>query len=141
MALLLNARRENLRRIVQEHGGPSATAKLLGHSNGTYLPQLIGPRPIRDISERVARSIEIKLQLPAGSLDLPIRSSFSGGASDLLKQALLMLLDELEPFSLDNTSDQQFANLCAATLAQFRENGQVSHAYIQRIVRLVRARE
>jgi hypothetical protein len=70
MDRLLQTRRQNLRREVEARGGPSAVAKLLGHSNGTYLPQLIGPNPIRDISEQSARKIEEKLHLPYGSLDI-----------------------------------------------------------------------
>jgi SAM-dependent methyltransferase len=71
MDRLLQTRRQNLRREVEARGGPSAVAKLLGHSNGTYLPQLIGPNPIRDISEQSARKIEEKLHLPYGSLQSP----------------------------------------------------------------------
>ena len=62
-------RRENLRKLQVEWGGPTSLAKKLGHSNGSYLAQLIGPNPSREVSEKVAREIEAKLSLPMGWLD------------------------------------------------------------------------
>jgi hypothetical protein len=50
-------RRENLRDLSRSWGGPTSLAKKLGHSNGSYLAQLIGPHPSRDVSEKVARII------------------------------------------------------------------------------------
>ena len=50
-------------------GGPTSMAKKLGHSNGSYVAQLAGPNPSREVSEKVAREIEKELRLPAGWMD------------------------------------------------------------------------
>jgi hypothetical protein len=49
-------RRENLRTLIKTWGGPTSLAKKLGHANGSYLAQIAGPHPRRDISEKVARA-------------------------------------------------------------------------------------
>lgn len=62
-------RRENMRGLMTQWGGPTSLAKKLGHSNGSYIAQLVGPNPSREISEKVARDMEAKLGLPIGWLD------------------------------------------------------------------------
>ena len=67
-------RRENLRRFTDANGGPTAVAKRLGYSNSSYLVQMIGPNPMRPVSERTARNVEEKFNLPEGTLDRPAPS-------------------------------------------------------------------
>lgn len=69
MRSVYEQRRENLRELMRTWGGPSSLAKKLGHSNGSYLAQLAGPHPSREVSERVAREMESKLGLPTNWLD------------------------------------------------------------------------
>lgn len=69
MKSVYEIRRDSLRGLVTQWGGPTSLAKKLGHTNGSYLAQLIGPNPSREISEKVARQIEGKLGLPVGWLD------------------------------------------------------------------------
>lgn len=68
---IYDIRRENLRLICARHGGKQAVALKLGHSNGSYLSQLIGPNPSKQISEPVAREYEQTLGLQPGCVDLP----------------------------------------------------------------------
>lgn len=63
-------RRMNLRQLMADWGGPTALAARLGHSNGSFVAQLAGPHPSREVSEKVARDIESKLELPAGWMDV-----------------------------------------------------------------------
>lgn len=69
MRSVYEIRRDSLRTLVTQWGGPTSLAKKLGHSNGSYIAQLVGPNPSREISEKVARQIEAKLGLPIGWLD------------------------------------------------------------------------
>lgn len=73
-------RRENLREEVAKWGGPTALAKHLNYANGSFLSQMIGPNPTRDVTEKVARSIEQRLGLQDGYLDRP-RGKKSGAAT------------------------------------------------------------
>lgn len=70
-------RRENLRRYIDSNGGPTAVAKRLGYTNGSYLVQMVGPNPSRPISEKNARNFEFKLGLPAGTLDREVPMDFA----------------------------------------------------------------
>lgn len=69
MRTVFDQRRDNLRELARTWGGPTSLAKKLGHTNGSYLAQLAGPHPTREISEKVAREMERKLGLPLGWLD------------------------------------------------------------------------
>lgn len=71
MQSVYEIRRENLRVLMSQWGGPTSLSKKLGHANGSYLAQLAGPNPSRDMSERTARTIEQTLKLPLGWLDQP----------------------------------------------------------------------
>lgn len=75
MPTISNFRRENLRRLIAQHGGPHEPGTKLGYTNGSFLVQMAGPSPIRDVSERSARIFEKKLNLPAGILDQEVEVS------------------------------------------------------------------
>jgi hypothetical protein len=62
-------RRQRLRQLITEHGGPLPLAKALGLFGSSYLVQLAGPNPRREVSEKFARKIEHALRLPAGWMD------------------------------------------------------------------------
>lgn len=64
-------RRFNLRRLVVECGGQTELAKKLGYKTSTFLTQMVGPTPIRTITENTAREFEQKLALQHLSLDSP----------------------------------------------------------------------
>ena len=69
MRTIYDTRRDNLRALIGQWGGPTSLAKKLGHSNGSYIAQLAGPRPSREVSEKVAREIEKVLGLPVAWMD------------------------------------------------------------------------
>ncbi|OZI58723.1 hypothetical protein [Bordetella genomosp. 1] len=71
MARVFETRRDNLRSLAQKSNGPAALARRLGITNTSYLSQLIGKQPTRNISETTARKIEAELGLSAGWLDVP----------------------------------------------------------------------
>lgn len=68
-------RRENLRRLIAECDGPKELATKLGYKNSSFLVQMAGPNPTRDVTEKSARKIEQKLGLEDGSLDWPAKGS------------------------------------------------------------------
>lgn len=64
-----NNRRENLRALLEQWGGPLPVARKLGYSNASFVVQMCGPNPTREVTEKTARKIEISLGLPPGWLD------------------------------------------------------------------------
>jgi hypothetical protein len=70
---VFDVRRNNLRQLAAEWGGPTMLALKLGHASGSFMSQIAGPHPRRDISEKVARKIERTLKLQRGWLDVDRR--------------------------------------------------------------------
>jgi hypothetical protein len=68
MMKLTEIRRENMRALIEKHGAGKLSAKL-GYSQPSFLSQMCGPNPTRDITEKSARRYETLLKLPAGYLD------------------------------------------------------------------------
>lgn len=66
---LVEVRRRNLRTLAEKEGA-AKLAELLGHSNPSFMSQMIGPNPTRPVSELTARKIEEQLGLAVGHLDL-----------------------------------------------------------------------
>lgn len=62
-------RREHLRLLIEQWGGPGALARKLGYKNSSFLVQMCGPSPTREVTEHTARRIEQALALPTGWLD------------------------------------------------------------------------
>ena len=131
-----NTRRDNLRRLCGEWGGPTSLAKKLGHSNGSYLAQLIGPNPSRMISEKVAREIEGKLTLPVGWLDQE-QSGLPSVDDEVLSdcvRAVAAALDDLKK----RPQPSVFADIVQLVYEHRRLTGRLDEAFINRVVRLLR---
>ena len=71
MDKLAETRRENLR-FLASHYGAATIGALLGHSGGSFISQMTGPRAARPVSERTARTIERALSIEPGLMDLPL---------------------------------------------------------------------
>ncbi len=69
MQTTLDYRRENLRKLIEQWNGPLPLAKKLGYKTASFLVQMAGPNPSREVSEKTARDVEEKLALPTMWLD------------------------------------------------------------------------
>lgn len=69
MDAVYHARRENLRLLAAKYEGQHTLADKLDITR-SYLSQLIGKTPTKNISEATARGFEAKLALQAGFLDI-----------------------------------------------------------------------
>lgn len=136
MKTLFDKRREVLRQLSSERGGPTKLAKDLGYSNGTYLSQLIGANPIRHVTERVARSIEEKLGLPEGYLDGTPKEA-PGLNDDMLEASLRAVNIAAAELGQRPTPPQQ-AKLVALVYSQALASGMPDGAYIKRLMKLIR---
>jgi hypothetical protein len=72
MSRVVEVRRANVRQLMGERGGLTDLSKRLGYKNPSFLSQMTGPEPTREITEKTARKIEKALALDPGSLDQPI---------------------------------------------------------------------
>ncbi len=137
MKSVYEARRENLRKIQVEWGGPTSLAKKLGHTNGSYLAQLIGPHPSREVSEKVAREIEAKLSLPAGWLD----QIHDGNVRQVDDETLSLCVGAVAAAVRDaglKPEPKVFGSLVSLAYEHTKLLGRVDESFIQKLVGVIR---
>lgn len=137
MKSVYEIRRDNLRALMKTWGGPTSLAKKLGHSNGSYVAQLAGPHPTRNVSEKGAREIEEKLGLSIGYMDQAHERSPGklqhGDISRCVKAVTTVLRDAgLNP-QPDTT-----ANLVQLVFDRLQLTGELDEHYIKQLVQLVK---
>lgn len=135
MRSVYDQRRENLRALMTQWGGPTSLAKKLGHSNGSYVAQLVGPNPSREISEKVARDMEAKLGLPLGWLDQEHASNGRPVDDQTLAECVRAVAAAIRDANLRPDPDT-YATLVGLAYEHTKLTGRVEEPYIQRLVRL-----
>lgn len=134
---IYDVRRENLRRLMAEWGGPTSLAKKLGHANGSYLAQVAGPHPRRVIGEKVARQIEERLHLPAGSLDATHTGRSEPVRDEVLTECVQAVAAAVSEAGL-TPAPAQFAELVSLVYDRHRSIGTIDEPYIHRLMRLIK---
>lgn len=134
-------RRVNLRRLIEQWGGPTTLAKRLGHASGSYLAQLAGPNPSREVNEKVARSIEQSLDLPQGWLD----QRHGNGGQTLERKGdvdvtVVSKVIELCSAALGKQTvpPSILAELVALVYEHAQEHGAIDERYVQRLTNLIK---
>lgn len=137
MQSVYDKRRENLRRLITQWGGPTSLAKKLGHSNGSYIAQLAGPRPSREVSEKVAREIEQKLGLPVAWLD----QAHPAGGQQLNDEALTECVKAVATVLRDvglRPDPETYGNLVQLVYDRLKLTGRLDEQHIQKLTALIR---
>lgn len=138
MKSVYDTRRENLRKLAHEWGGPTSLAKKLGHTNGSYLAQLAGPHPSREVSEKVAREIEGKLALPSGWLDADHNGGTPRQLDDETLGACVRAVAAAVRDAKVQPSPDTYADLVALAYEHTKLRGQVEESFVNKIVRLIK---
>jgi len=135
--LVYDTRRDNLRRLIRQWGGPASLSRKLGHSNGSYLAQLAGPRPTRDVSEKGAREIEAKLGLPMGWMDTE-HGEEAGAISDAALADCVRAVATVNRDMGLRPSPEVFATLTQLAYDRLKLTGRVDEQFIKTLVGLVK---
>lgn len=128
-------RRENLRALSAQWGGPTSLSRKLGHANGSFVAQLAGPRPSREVSEKVAREIEAKLSLPAGWMDQAHRPGDNALSDDLLAQCVAAVATCTRDVGLRPDPDV-YGTLVQLVYERAKAVGVVDELYILKLLKL-----
>lgn len=138
-------RLSNLRRLIDDAGGPSSLAKKLGYSNASFLVQMAGPNPMRKVTEKTARAFEEKLGLPAGYLDQPSGASAPPAGSTPPPQSvpftvdLIRLVGKVLDEEKVSLPPPRFADLVAFALVESEAQRKMADAdQIRRVVALMK---
>lgn len=130
-------RRQNLRSLIGQWGGPTSLAKKLGHSNGSYVAQLAGPRPSREVSEKVAREIESRLGLPIGWMD----QDHPAGGQQLNDEALTECVKAVATCLRDaglRPDPDTYGTLVQLVYDRMKLTGRLDEQYILKLIDLTR---
>ena len=137
MRSVYDLRRENLSSLKDQWGGPTSLAKKLGHSNGSYIAQLVGPNPTREISEKVARGIEAKLSMPVGWLDQDRAPSSARLDDTLFAQCVRAVTASIRDAGLSPYPDV-YSNLVDLAYEHAKLVKKIDEPFIQKLVRLTK---
>lgn len=129
-------RRENLRALIGERGGLTDLSNKLGYSNPSFLSQMAGPNPTREITERTARKIEQTLRMEPGVLDRPVAYADrqQGGNVQLVADALRLVGKVCEAEGV-NLGPAKLTELAALVL---EDGGPPRPERVQRLVALLK---
>ena len=124
-------RRDNLRKLAAQWGGVGKLAEKLGYANASFLVQMCGPNPIREVTERTARRVEETLGLPRGWLD---RDGHAEPESDVV--ALVRAVAAVVTQTGVTVTPEKFADLIGVI---YRKMGsKIDTDYIESVVGLLK---
>jgi hypothetical protein len=137
MLSIYDTRRTNLRALIGQWGGPTSLSRKLGHANGSYIAQIAGPRPSREISEKVAREIEAKLGLPVAWMD----QDHPTGGQQLNDQALTEVVKAVATVLRDanlRPDPDTYGTLVQLAYDRAKLTGRIDEHYIKTLTTLLR---
>lgn len=153
-------RKVNLQALAEIHGAANLSAKL-GYRQPSFLSQMIGPNPTRQLSEKNARQYEEVMGLPAGYLDRPLFPHTETQAAaevdqgvvvtveampDLVPEAasIALLKDTIQTVArlikaenVEITVDQ-FAKLLVIELADAAKSGIVRESHVKQMLEMLK---
>ncbi len=139
MSKINEHRRANIRALVEERGGLTKLSKAMGYKNPSFLSQMIGPEPTREVTERTARKIEEVLGLRPNSLD-----QAPGGAPPQSSTTVAMVADVIRLVGTACESEgvaptpAKFAEIVALVYSDSMERGSTRPDQVKQLVRLLR---
>lgn len=131
-------RRDNMRRLIQEHGGPKALAERIGIAN-SFVVQMAGPNPTREVSERTARKVEDTLDLPGGWMDTPAEAVEIAPLNVSLVSEVIRLVGQQCEEAGVKLSPAKFADLTTLVYTTAADAGGVPRPdYIKKLIQLLK---
>jgi hypothetical protein len=137
MRSVFDVRRANLRKLMEQWGGPTSLAAKLGHANGSYIAQLAGPNPSREVSEKVAREIERKLGLDLGWMDRQHKTQPGQPDTNLLIEIVAVVQDLLHAQNV-KLSKEKFTEVVNLVYEQAADHNANPQAYARRLINLLK---
>ena len=137
MRTIYDTRRDNLRALIGQWGGPTSLSKKLGHANGSYIAQLAGPRPSREVSEKVAREIEQRLGLPVAWMDQEHPRTGQHLDDETLTECVKAVATVLRDARL-RPDPEAYGTLVQLVYDRVKLAGRIDENHIQRLAALLR---
>lgn len=131
-------RRENLRRLIEQWNGPAALAAKLGYANSSFLVQMAGPNPDREVTEKTARKIEKALGLPPNWLDgKPDTRPAPGVDTNAVAEIIRLVGHTAEEMGV-KLGNAKLADLVALVYADMQTSKTLRVEFLQQLLRLMK---
>lgn len=142
MSDVTEMRRRALREAVEKIGGVSKASKLLGYTNPSFLSQMIGPNPTREITEKTARKFEEKLHLAPGTLDgttpAPGPVATGDATADLVAAVIRMVGTACNAEGVQPQVDKFSEVVALAYIDAVRNGGEPRETHARQLARLLK---
>jgi hypothetical protein len=138
MATAFDNRRENLRRLIEQWNGPAALAAKLGYKTASFMVQMAGPNPTREVTEKTARKIEDDLGLPAGWLDGKPDTRPSPGVDTNQVAEIIRLVGHTAEEMGVKLPNTKLADVVALVYSDAQTNKTLRVEYLQQLLRLLK---
>lgn len=133
-------RRENLRQVLSEQGGPASFAKKLGQAGPSFLSQMVNGH--RVITEKTSRRIEEVAGKPEYWMDQP-HSSLEGMAPTSTVRvdpsfvgAAVKMVAEIQQELKVSLSPEKYAEIVNLVYENAQRTGEIDAAFSMRLVKL-----
>ena len=131
----MDTRRANLRKLIEQLGGPAALAKRMKLSGPSYISQIVsGNRPL---TEKTARKIETVLHLSERWLDTGGGAQTTEIDESLFSRTVLLVGESLKARKV-NIDAAKFAEICMLAYSDAQANGTPDATFIARLAELTR---
>lgn len=133
-------RRANLRQLVEQWGGPKPLSVKLGYSNASFVVQMAGPNPTREVTEKTARKIEQTLGLPPGWLDSPPGANHGLASVDMsLIASVIRVVAQTAEDEGVHLSPIKLGDLVAVIYADAETHGNtIRPSFVQQVLKLIK---
>lgn len=134
---VMDTRRQNLRVLAEQWGGPTGLAKKLKYSGPSYVSQLTsGHRPI---TEKTARRVEKSLALKSGWMDAPHNLPIAQAKID--ESVVLRIMRSVNA-AIEEAGMEANLSTIQRLVELIYENaiaaGEIDEAYVRKVVNLLK---
>jgi hypothetical protein len=143
IANISDVRRDNLRALKARHGGLKL-ANLLGLAQSSFISQMAGPRPTREVTEKTVRTLERELNLELGSLDQPMGSVYQAPPATaeeniaMISATIRAIGNICTDESVDLPTSKLTDIISLAIVDAMEHGGKVREDHIRQVVRLLK---
>jgi hypothetical protein len=132
----LGIRLERLRLLIEQCGGQTELAAKLGYANPSFISQML--KGHCTIGDKAARTIEHKLDLPNGWMDIDDRIDLAGKPVNtmLFKDIVALVITVIEEFNQPLTAEQLTTIVTLSYAEALKIDGRFNKAFIERLANL-----
>lgn len=142
MQKISEIRRENARKHIEFFGGVGKVASAMGYENPSFLVQVFGPNPTRNITEKMVRKLEAATGLLEGALDNEGIESIEGPALAFdmeLVNTVIRFVGKVAESEGVQVGPDRFASLVQLALSDAIEHaGKPREAYLRQVLQLLK---